>query len=131
MDRKVIWDMNMKWIKDEKGVNLVSSLIAVAMVGTAFSIMLAALSTGSIAVGTVEESVTAEGLARSQLEYTKNDTYFAAPYDYPTITAPQGYSVTAEALSVPGADSNIETIRVTVSKGGKTLTTLEDYKVNR
>jgi len=52
----------------QQGVGLVEVLVAVAILGATLVVFLAAVSTGSIGVATSEERVTAENLARSQLE---------------------------------------------------------------
>jgi predicted ABC-type ATPase len=50
---------------------------------------------------------------------------------YALVAAPQGYTVTAEVSTIPGADQNIQRITVTVSRGGETILTTEEYKQNR
>lgn len=98
----------------------------------AITTFLAAFSTGSLAVGKADKRVTAETLARSQLEYTKSQAYVAAPASYDVITPlPEGYSITADATSISGRDANIQRINVTVERGGEVLLTLEDFKLNR
>jgi type II secretory pathway pseudopilin PulG len=116
----------------EDGVGLVETLIAVGILGLALTVLLAAVSTGSLAVTRTEERVTAENLARSQLEYTKSQGYLTPPASYLTVTpSPGGYDVAVDAASIPGTNSGIEKITVTVSRDGKTLLLVEDYKVNR
>ncbi len=115
----------------QEGVGLVETLIAVAILGVTLVVLLTAISTGSIGVATTEERVTAENLARSQLEYTKSQAYQAAPASYATVTPPTGYAVTAAATSIPEGDSAIQKITVTVTRDGETLLTVEDYKVDR
>ncbi len=115
----------------QEGVGLVETLIAVAILGVTLVVLLTAISTGSIGVATTEERVTAENLARSQLEYTKSQAYVTAPASYATVTPPTGYAVTAAATSIPGGDSSIQQIMVTVTRDGETLLTVEDYKVDR
>ena len=115
----------------QEGVGLVETLVAVAVLSVTLVVLLTAISTGSTGVATTEEQVTAQNLARSQLEYTKSQAYQAAPATYATVTPPAGYAVSAVAASIPGADSAIQEITVTVTRAGDTLTTVEDYKVNR
>ena len=115
----------------QEGVGLVETLVAVAILGVTLVVLLTAISTGSIGVATTEERVTAENLARSQLEHTKSQAYQAAPASYPTVTVPAGYAVSAEATAISGGDSSIQQITVTVSRDGDTLMTVEDYKVDR
>ena len=113
------------------GVGLVEVLVAVAILGVTLVAFLTAISTGSLGVATTEERVTAENLARSQLEYTKSLAYLAAPASYATVTPPTGYAVSANATSIAEGDSAIQRITVTVTRNGETLLTVEDYKVDR
>lgn len=119
-------------LRGEEGIGLVEALIAVAILGLALTALLSAVSTGSMAVSRTEERVTAENLARSQLEYTKSQAYLPLPTPYATVTPyPQDYAVAVAADVVPGAVSGIEKITVTVSRAGKALLVVEDYKVDR
>lgn len=118
-------------LDSQEGVGLVEVLVAVAILGVTLVALLAAISTGSLGVATTEERVTAESLARSQIEYTKSEAYLAAPASYPTVTPPAGYAVSADATSIPGGDGSIQMITVTVTRNGDTLLTVEDYKVDR
>lgn len=121
-------------VRGQTGASLVESLVALAILGTVVISVLAAFSTGLIAVNTVEEQVTVENLARTQLEYTKDSPYTPAPTTYPlapTITLPAGYEILTEALAVPNTDNNIQKIRVTISRDGEAELAVEDFKVNR
>jgi Tfp pilus assembly protein PilV len=116
----------------EEGVGLVEALIAVAILGLALTALLSAVSTGSMAVSRTEERVTAENLARSQLEYTKSQPFQPLPASYVTVTpSPADYAVAVTADVAPGGDSGVEKITVTVTRGGKELLTVDDYKVDR
>ncbi len=106
--------------------------MAVAIMTIAVTAFLAAFSTGSLAVRRADKGVTAENLARSQLEYTKSQAYVVAPASYDTITpVPAGYSISSDATSVAGRDANIQKITVTATRDGKVLLVLEDFKLNR
>ena len=116
----------------EAGIGLVEALIAVGILGLALTALLSALSTGSMAVSRTDERVAAENLARSQLEYTKSQPYQPLPATYLTVTpSPNDYGVAVAAEPVPGGDSGVEKITVTVTRGSKQLLVVEDYKVDR
>ena len=115
----------------QEGVGLVETLVAVAILGVTLVTLLAAISTGSIGVATTEERVSAENLARSQLEYAKSQSYLTAPASYATVTPLAGYAISADATSIPEGDSSVQKITVTVTRDGDTLLTVEDYKVDR
>jgi type II secretory pathway pseudopilin PulG len=118
----------------ERGVGLVETLIAVAILSLTLTVLLAAVSTGSLAVSRADERAVAENLARSQLEYTKSQTYIPLPGAvYAIVTPPAGYTVAvaAAAIPTPSTDAAIEKITVTVSRNGQSLLSVEDFKVNR
>jgi len=113
---------------NEEGASLVEVLVAVAIMAIVFTIFLSALSTGSFGVATVRERVTAENIARSQLEYVKETGFITGTNSYtPTTIAPIGYAATISATTIyPG----VQLITVTVYHNGPVFT-LEDYKVDR
>ena len=133
------------WVHDQRGLGLVESLIAVAILGIAVVAFVMALSTGTVAVGECNQQVVAQSLARTQLEYTKSYLYDPQATTYPyvytydetynpsPITLPEGYAidVEVEAILEPATDANIQKITVTISRGGEDILTIEDYKVNR
>jgi type II secretory pathway pseudopilin PulG len=119
-------------IQGEGGIGLVEALVAVAILGLALTALLSAMSTGSMATSRTEERVTAENLARSQLEYVKSQPYRPLGTPYPTVTPyPDDYSVAVTSDIVPDSDPHIEKITVTISRAGKELLTVDDYKVDR
>ena len=117
--------------RDQNGLGLVETLVAVAILGTSVVAFVVALSTGSIAVGKQDEEVVAQGLAQAQLEYTKSQAYDAEASTYPAVTAPAGYTVSVAVSAVPSTDEDIQKITVDVLRGGESIIIVEDYKVNR
>ncbi len=118
-------------LRSERGVALVEALIAVAILGMTLVVFVAGLSTGLITTGQSDRLSTAHELARSQIEYTKDAAYVAAPHSYPTVTVSATYGVTSTASNVSGGDVNIQLITVEVTKDAIAVYTLEGYKVNR
>jgi Tfp pilus assembly protein PilV len=118
-------------LHSERGFALMEALIAVAILGMTLVVFIAGLSTGLLTTGAADRLSTAHQLARSQIEYTKNDVYSAAPFRYPTVTPPNGYAVTSAASTISGGDANVELITVQISKDGNVVYALEGYKVNR
>jgi len=132
---------------DERGAGLVEVLVSVGIIAIILTIFLSALSTGGFATRVVWERVTAENLARAQLECIKDHPYIigAIPISYTTtctVTAPSAsydigvdisywYSLTNEFTSVSGNDSDMQWITVTVFYDGKSTFTIEEYKVRR
>lgn len=116
----------------ETGAGLIESMIAMAIVAIALTALVVALSTGSLAVQRTDERVTAENLARAQLEYTKGQAYRTAPALYDTIAPlPAGYSISAEGSSISGRDADIQKVTVTVSSNGEIMLVMEDFKMDR
>jgi type II secretory pathway pseudopilin PulG len=115
----------------ERGVSLVETLVAVAILGTALVVFMAGLSTGVLATGRADRLSTAHELARSQMENTKAQSYVIAPHTYPSVPAPSGYAVTSEATDADNGDASVQLITVEVTKAGELLFTLEGLKVER
>ena len=118
-------------LRSERGFALVETLVAVAVLASALVVFLAGLSTGSLSTAESDRLSTAHEIARSQMELTKAAAYNAAPYTYPTATAPATYGVSAAASTMSGGDANIERITVTVTKDGVAVFSLEGFKANR
>jgi Tfp pilus assembly protein PilV len=118
-------------LRGQRGIGLVETLVAVAILGTAVVAFAAALSAGSIAVGEHDGEAIAHGLAQSQLEYTKSYAYSPGAATYPLLTTPEGYSLSVGVSAVPDTDNEIQKITVTVKRGGEEIIKVEDYKVNR
>ena len=118
-------------IRNQKGLGLIETLVAVAILGTSVVAFVAALSAGTIAVNEQDEEVVAQRLAQSQIEYTKGYAYDSGAGTYPTVTSPAGYTIIVVVNTVPNADSDIQKITVTIRRDGEDIFTIEDYKVNR
>jgi prepilin-type N-terminal cleavage/methylation domain-containing protein len=121
----------MRDIGSERGVTLVETLIAVAVLGIAIVVFVAGLSTGTLSTTKVDRLATAHELARSQMEHTKNEPYNVAPFTYPSVSPPAGFSVSSEATSVALGDAAVQLVTVEVSDAAGVVYTLEGYKVDR
>ena len=117
--------------QDQRGLGLVETLVAVAILGTSVVAFVAALSAGSIAVGEQDEAVVAQSLVQTQLEYTKSYPYDPEATTYPTVDVPEGYIISVGVASIPSTDADIQKITVTVSRGSETIMTVANYKMNR
>jgi len=126
----------------EAGQSVVEELVALAIVSLGLVIVIAALSTGSKGVGTANDRVTAENLARSQLELIKDAAYSPDPTvsPYPTVSPVQGYAaaVGVEYWIAPSGpftstvrDDGLQKVTVSVSGGKGAVLELEGYKVDR
>jgi len=127
----------------ERGVTLVETLVALALMGIIAAAFLGGLATVSKATFIVDEQAMAENLARSQMESVKSQSYisYANPDhgNYGLITAPDGYSVEITVVPVdPNTglpllleDNGMQKITAIVKHQGKQVIIFESYKVNR
>ena len=125
------WLGKLEVLQDEKGLTIVESLIAVAIVGVTLVAFAVALSTGSLAVWESDQEVTVQSLARTQMEYIKGYLYDPDATTYPTVNTTDNYSISVAVSSTPDADSDIQKVTANISRDGQVLLTIEDYKVNR
>ena len=121
----------LKRVQDQRGLGLVETLVAVAILGTSVVAFVAALSAGSIAVGEQDEKFVVQSLAQTQLEYTKSYPYNPEAATYPTVDTPEDYIISVNVTSIPDTDADIQKITITISRNSENIMTVEDYKVNR
>jgi hypothetical protein len=121
-----------KKIRGQRGIGLVETLMAVAILGTAVVTFVAGLATGAVSVRLNDQDATAQRLAQSEMEYIKNSAFSAAG-SYGLITVPANYTVQVTAAAAAGTDSglNIQKITINVLAGGSSIYTLTGYKTNR
>jgi hypothetical protein len=115
----------------EHGITLVEAAVSVLLLGGGVLTMILTMSGGALAVQVNDEEVTAQALARSQMEYIKECSYNPFAVTYPAVDAPDDYSIDVTVAAVPGANANIQKVTAVIERAGKTLITIEDYKVNR
>lgn len=115
----------------QKGIGLVETLVAVAILGTSVAAFVVSLSAGSLTVNEINRETIAQGLAQTQMEYTKNYAFIPGASTYPLLAVPATYSVSVDVLDVPGTDINMQEIKVTVQKDSASILTISNYKVNR
>jgi type II secretory pathway pseudopilin PulG len=131
-------------LADEKGEGLVEILMSVAIIAIVLTIFLSALSTTSFSVAVVRERVTAQNLARAQLECIQDHPYVsgAIPISYTTtctVTRLSSYPMdvsisywdSSNFTSTLTADSGVQWITVTVHHKGEPVFTIEKYKARR
>lgn len=70
------------WQGGSRGFTLIEVTIAIALLGIIAVTILTALSTASVALIIADRRATAESLARSQMEYVKNQAYQEQYIDY-------------------------------------------------
>jgi len=126
-----------KWFRryarghNERGISLIEAAVAVFLLGGVVLTMVMSMSGGALAVQKDDQEVTAQGLARTQLEYVKELPFDANAVTYPAVAAPAGYGVSVSVAAVPDTGADIQKITATVTRGGSAVLKLQDYKVNR
>jgi type II secretory pathway pseudopilin PulG len=122
-------------LSNQSGMAFLESLAALAILGMIAVTCLSGLATNSKAVLITDERATAESLARSQLEYTKNYAYQTDASDYPvdpSLTIPDNWSVPPPvAEPTHESDDGIQKITVSVERNGETIFVIQGYKVDR
>ena len=135
-----------------RGFTLIEVVIAIALIGIIAVAVLSALSTASISLIIADKRATAESLARSQMEYVKNQDYIYysesghADYDVicNVVECPEDYTVEVvaepidpdtyqpynEDAGVFDYDDGIQKITVIVSYDSEVVITMEGYKRN-
>jgi type II secretory pathway pseudopilin PulG len=119
----------MRFHKDEKGISLIETLIAIALLGIIGGALLAGMSGVYKATPIAGEQDIGKNLAQSQMEYVLQDEYKLSYTPAPIPSAYGGYTATIDTDSF--RDGNIEKITVTIFHEGKEVSELEAYKVNR
>jgi prepilin-type N-terminal cleavage/methylation domain-containing protein len=121
-------------MKSEKGMSLLETIIAVAILGIISAAFLGALATTSTARATNEERTTAKILAESILENIKTEEY-TTTYELDTVWPVDardnfpGY--TPSLTTTTEKNGNIQKITVTISHHSHEVLSLESYKVDR
>ena len=129
-------------LKEEQGMTLIETLIGMGIISVMAVVFLMSMSTTSKAIMISQERVTAENLAKSQMEYIRSQTYDAenSPPQYlklPTEDIPANYDVTVSAERLDpeadgtGDDDGLQQLTVVVTKTGSELYRLEGYRMNR
>lgn len=122
-------------LKGEQGLNLVEVLIALAILAAVAGVFLVAVSTSSKAVMVGQQQVSAEGLAKSQMESIQQQNYSVDGVSYTTLSSiPAGYGIQLTVVRLDpgqlhtGSEQGLQKITVTVTHGGQTVFTLQGYK---
>lgn len=114
-------------MRAEKGLSLIEVLISLAIIALIAVGFLSGLSTSLRSLVVTEEITTAESLARSQMEYIKNQNYNTGG-NYTQIECPPGYEI---VLLTSDLQTGMQKIAVIVNHRDEYVTTLEGYKGDR
>jgi type II secretory pathway pseudopilin PulG len=119
-------------------MTLVEVLIAMGIIAAVAVTYMSATSTSSNMVLFSREQITAESLAKSQMEYVKRQPYDAiSPVQYTKLDAddiPEGYDIVVTPVlqnprgDAQATDDGIQLIIITITHHGEDIFTLEGYK---
>ncbi len=120
-------------LRGQTGSLLIETVVALTVFGTLGSVVLSGVQTSFISKRNFESQSVSENLVRNQMEGALQQNYKAWPNNYDAVTStPPGYVITTEALQYgTSTDSNISTIRVTVTHEGQTVKVFETIRTNR
>ena len=115
-------------MRGEKGISLLETILALAILGIVSVTFLGATATTSTARVTADERASGKILAESLLETIKKMDY-ASSYN---ITVPDEFAGYAANITVQNIkNNNIQQVFVTIERRNREVLTLESYKVNR
>ncbi len=119
--------------RGQTGGLLIETVIALTVFGVLGSVVLSGVQTSHISKRNFDSQSVAENLVRNQLERTLEQTYKGWPDTYDAVSStPAGFTVTSQAVQYStSTDTNIETIRVTVTHEGQTVKVFETISTNR
>ena len=119
----------------QKGISLIETVIAVAILGLVSVTFLSGMATGTKATSIASEQAVAECLIRSEAEYVKRCgyQYYASEYPVdPTLTIPEGWTVPAPSVvPVHATDDGMQEVTISAQRHGETVLSIIIYKVAR
>lgn len=127
-----------RFFREQKGIGLIEVLVAVAILAAIGVVFMSAMTTGFRSTGIQDEQLTAESLARTQLEEIKAAPYAAnytvaveIPFQYYlSIESPYVlWNDVADVWVVSETNTHLQKITVKVSReGGKPVLAVEALK---
>lgn len=117
----------MKFFKGEKGITLLETVLALALLSIIGVAFLSGLGTTTTARALAEERVSAKILAEAQMESIKKEAYT----DNYTPVSLEGYDNYSTNITVEDHYYNLQKITVTVFHNAEEVFTLESFKVKR
>ncbi len=121
-------------LRNQRGALLAETVVALAVFGVLGSAVLGSVQASNFSKNKFSALSEAENIIRNQLESVFQQTYKAPDDPDPTYlaeTVPDGYSVTAKALTYSATSTDIETVRITVTHEGQIVRVFETIRADR
>ena len=116
-------------MKSQKGIALIETIVALALLGIISVSFLSSLATTSTARAIASERTSAKILAENLMEQVKKQPYASSYDDLLPIEGYPGYTSNITVQSMK--NGNIQMLTITISRAGQDVLTLESYKVDR
>ena len=125
-----------KQLREDRGLVLLESLVALAILALTAAAYLGGLSTVFRAGSVSDVRSTGESLAVSQLEQLRDTAYSYNATAYNAAAVPgaadyTGYAVNITAAALNSPDDGVQRLTVNVTRYGETVYTTTYYKVDR
>ena len=121
-------------VHSERGIALTEALVTIGITAIVAVAFLSSVSNTSMAVMTSQERVTAESLAKSQMEYIKSQEYSEdnpiSYYELSPSVIPENYDIAISGNQIDGHDG-LQKIIVSVTHNGAEAFYLENYRTRR
>jgi len=117
----------------QRGTSLLETIVALGLFAMIAVSFLGAISTGLTGAEIIDGQLTTENLARTQVEDIKSLPYSDSNYYPVTVNCPPECTVLIDVTDLSPIEypSTIQSVAVSVLLEGRTMTTIESYKVKR